>query len=142
LRRIAPGIIPDALRPKNLLPAGANVGEEYSGSFASKGTRPRRSLGRDARKKLGSGEYVAFVQHARDGTPCIFVRHGGMGFNGSGGGAEPWYTLVTEAHIKPRFPMEQLVQAALDANLDKNFDRAAAEVLVNNALRSGLRVRF
>lgn len=142
LRKVAPGIIPDALRPKNLLPPGVEIGAEYTGSFASKGVRPRRGLGRDTRKKLGTNDYVAFVQQTKGGTLCIFVRHGGIGFNGSGNGAEPWYTLVPEAHIKPRFPMEDLVQAAVDANLDRNFDRAAAEVLVNNALGSGFQVRF
>ena len=142
LRKVAPGIIPNALRPKNLLPAGANLGEAFTGSFSSKGTRPRRGLGRDARKKLGSNEFVAFVQQTRGGTLCIFVRHGGIGFHGGSQDAEPWYTLVSEAHVKARFPMEQLVETALDADAQKNFDRAAAEVLVNNAIRSGFRVQF
>jgi len=142
LRAIAPGVIPDALRPRQLLPANANIGDEYEGSFNTKGAKPRRALGRGARKKLGNGEFAAFVQHAKNGTLCIFVRHGGMGYRGSGGSAEPWYTLVPHATVKARFPMEKLVQQALDDNGEKNFDRAAAEVLVNAALRSGMRVRF
>ena len=143
LRKLATGIIPDALRPKNLLPPGANVAEEYSGNFAAKPTvRPRRAIGRDARKKLGNGEFVAFVQHTKSGTLCIFVRHGGMGYHDGSNDAEPWYTLVREANIKPRFPMEQVVQGVIDAYADRDFDRAAAEVLVNAALKSGLRVRF
>ena len=144
LRKLAPGAIPDQLRPKNLLPPGANLGEEFTGSFArAKGApKVRRAIGREARKKLGSGEFVAFVQQTKSGTLCIFVRHGGMGYHGGSADAEPWYTLIREAHIKPRFPMEQIVQAAVDQNMDANFDRAAAQVLVNNALKSGLRVKF
>ena len=142
LRALVSGIIPDALRPKNLLPPGANVAEQYSGNFSAKpAMRPRRAIGRDARKKLGNGEYMAFVQKTRSGTLCIFVRHGGMGYHG-GHDAEPWYTLIREAHVKPRFPMEQVVQGVIDAYADRDFDRAAAEVLVNAALKSGLRVRF
>ena len=143
LRKIAPGIIPDALRPKALLPAGANLGEEYSGSFSARGaTKPRRALGRDSRKKLGNSEYVAFVQKSKGGTLCIFVRHGGISYSEGSATAEPWYTLVAHASVKARFPMEAIVQKALDENGEKNFDRAAAEVLVNAALRSGMRVRF
>jgi hypothetical protein len=142
LRRIAPGIIPDSLRPKALLPPGVQMGATYTGSFVVKGVRPRRALGRDARKKLGSNDFAAFIQTTKAGTLCIFVRHGGVGNIRGVADAEPWYTLVRSAHIRPRFPMEDLVQAAVDANLDKNFDRAAAEVLVNNALKSGLQVRF
>lgn len=142
LRKIAPGTIPDALRPKNLLPPGAKVGESFSGSFASKGTRPRRAIGRDSRKALNGNDYVAFVQATKSGVLCIFVRHGGVGYHGGGHDAEPWYTLIHSAHIKPRFPMEQIVQAAIDQAQEKNFDRAAAEVLVNGAIKSGFSVRF
>ncbi len=143
LRRIATGIIPDALRPRNLLPPNVNVGDFYQGSFATNtgGGKPRRALGRDARKKLGSNDYIAFIQHAKDGTLCIFVRHGGIGYH-EGRDAEPFYTLVREAHIKARFPMGEIVQQVVEANAEKNFDRAAAEVLVNRALKSGLRVQF
>ncbi len=143
LRKIAPGVIPAALRPKNLLPAGAAVGTEYSGRFGRVGKaatpypRTRRQAG-----ALGSGEYIAFIQNTRAGARCIFVRHGGMGTKTGPHDAEPWYVLIPEAHIKPVFPMEQLVQQAVDAGMEKNFDRAAAEVLVNNLLDSGLRVRF
>lgn len=143
LRRLAPGIVPGALRPKSLLPAGANLGQEYTGKFGRMGKAatpyPRTRRQHEA---LSNGTFVAFVQKSKGGTLCIFVRHGGMGYRGGNSDAEPFYTLVTHATIKPRFPMEQLVQAALDANGEKNFDRAAAEVLVSGALRSGLQVRF
>jgi len=142
LRRIASGIIPDALRPKNLLPPGVEIGKQYAGNFVTKGSRPRRAIGRESKKKLTSGDYTAFIQTTKGGTLCIFVKHGGVAYHGGSQDAEPWYTLVREAHITGRFPMEELVQTAIDADLEKNFDRAAAEVLVNNALKSGLRVRF
>jgi len=141
LRKVAPGIIPDALRPKNLLPPGIEIGVKYAGSFNSR-TRPRRGLGRDTRKKLGNSDFMAFVQTTKSGTLCIFVRHGGVGYHAGNNDAEPWYTLVRNAHIKAIFPMEQLVAEALDADQEKNFDRAAAEVLVNNALKNGFQVRF
>ena len=144
LRRVAPGIIPDGLRPRNLLPPGANLGETYLGNFRQKGVRPRRAIGKETRAALETNHYAAFVQKTKGGTLCIFVRYGGMRHTGnlSGNDAEPWYTLVPDAHLKPIFPMEQLVQAAVEAGAEKNFDRAAAEVLVNNALDSGFRVRF
>ena len=142
LRKLVPGIIPDALRPKNLLPPGTEIGVRYTGSFATKGTRPRRGLGRETRKKLSSSEFVAFVQQTKSGVLCIFVRHGGVGFIGGTQDAEPWYTLVPEAHIKPRFPMEDLVQQAVDADVPRNCPPPGAEVLVNNLLSHGMRVKF
>ena len=142
LRKIASGIIPDALRPKNLLPPGANLGETYSGSFATKTTRPRRAIGRDARKKLGNSDFVAFVQKTKTGVLCIFIRHGGIGYHGGTQDAEPWYTLIPSAHIKARFPMEDIVARVVQENAEKNFDRAAAEVLVNRVLSGGVRMQF
>ncbi len=144
LRRIAPGVIPDALRPKNLFLPGVrvNVGDHFQGSFgANVGGKANRALGRAALRRLGTNEYIAFLQQAKGGTLCIFVRHGGIGHK-EGHDAEPWYTLVRQAHIKPRFPMEQIVQQIVEANTEKNFDRAAAEVLANRALRGSLRVQF
>jgi len=142
LRNVAPGVLPDALRPKNLLPPGVEIGVKYSGSFAARGDRPRRGDTKAMRKRLVNGEFVAFIQQTQAGTLCIFVRHGGIGYHGGSQDAEPWYVLVRHAHIKPRFPMEDLVAAAVAADQEKNFTRAAAEVLVNNALKSGMRVTF
>ena len=135
--------IPDNLRPSALLPPGVNIGDVSKGTFArgSRDTGTRRVIPRATLKKLASGEFEAFVQHTKTGTLCIFVKHGGIGYHGAQD-AEPWYTLVRQAHIKPVFPMEQLVENAVDAGLEKNFTRAAAEVLVNNAMKSGLYVQF
>jgi hypothetical protein len=137
--------IPDNLRPSALLPPGVmlDVGERVQGHFTagSRATGTHRVIGRRSLKKLGNGDFEAFVQQTRTGTLCIFVKHGGLGYQGAQD-AEPWYTLVREAHIRPRFPMEDLVEAAVDAGLDKNFNRAAAEVLVNDLLRAGFSVQF
>lgn len=144
LRRYASGIIPDNLRPKALLPPGitAQIGVGYGGAFrGGRSNGEHRVLGRQTLKKLGNGEFVAFFQVAKSGTLCLFVRHGGIGYKGAQD-AEPWYLMVREAHIKARFPMEELVATAVDENMQTNFDRAAAEVLVNNALKHGFRVQF
>ncbi len=140
LKRIAPGIIPDALRPKNLLPASAQIGEVFAGSFTLAG--PHRAVSRASRKKLGHSEFNALLQYAKTGTLCIFVRHGGVANIGGVADAEPWYVLVREAHVKAIFPMDAAVEKAVQENLDRNFTRAAAEVLVNEALKNGLRVKF
>lgn len=135
--------IPDNLRPKALLPAGAEVGVQYGGSFSagSRAGGTKRVIGKATMKQLKSTDFFAFVQVTKSGTPCIFVRHGGMGHSGSQD-AEPWYTLIREAHIKARFPMTEAVEKAVIENLDRNFSRAAAEVMVNDALKNGLQVKF
>ena len=135
--------IPDNMRPRAILPAGADLGQSYGGKFSS-GSRSngtKRLIGRQTMKKLGSGEFEAFIQTTKSGTLCIFVRHGGMGYKGARD-AEPWYTLVREAHVKPVFPMEQLVEQVVGEKMEATFNRAAAEVLVNDALKNGLQVRF
>lgn len=137
--------IPDNLRPKALLPPGigaAQIGVNYGGAFrGGRANGEHRVLGKATIKKLGNGEFVAFFQFTKNGTLCLFVRHGGMNWHGKQD-AEPWYIMVREAAIKARFPMEAIVQTAVEADQEKNFDRAAAEVLVNNALKAGFQVRF
>ena len=70
----------------------------------------------------------------KSGTLCIFVRHGGSAYKGANHDAEPFYTLVREAHIKARFPIEQVVTEAVEQANDANFDRAVLEVLTNRDL--------
>lgn len=139
--------IPDNLRPHALLPPDAQIGATYQGSFASGGrvgpAAVKRVIGKAAMKRLGSAEFAAFVQVTQSGTMCIFVRHGGMGYRGGTNDAEPWYVLTREAHIKPVFPMTEIVTKVVGSNFDHNFTRAAAEVGVNDALRgTGLSVKF
>jgi hypothetical protein len=143
LRKLAPGVIPSALRPRSLLPPNANLGQAYQGKFGRVGkaaTPYPRTSHQDA--ILSNGDFVAFAQTTKSGVLCIFVRHGGVGFHGGSQDAEPFYTLIRAAHIQPRFPLEQVVEAIVQQNADRNFDRAAAEVLVNRALKSGLQVKF
>jgi hypothetical protein len=143
LRKIAPGVIPKALRPVSLLPANAVLGMQYSGKFGRVGkasTPYPRTRRQDA--ALGNGDFIAFAQTTRSGTLCIFVRHGGIDYHSGSRDAEPWYVLAREAHLKSIFPMEEIVEKAVAADMEKNFDRAAAEVLVNNALKNGFRVKF
>jgi hypothetical protein len=135
--------IPDNLRPKALLPADAQIGQTYAGSFSSGRGSAKRVIGKAALKKLGASDFAAFTQVTHSGTLCIFVRHGGMGYHGGTQDAEPWYVLVRDAHIKPIFPMEAVVTEVVRSNFDGNFTRAAAEVAVNDGLRgTGLTVRF
>jgi hypothetical protein len=135
--------IPDNLRPKALLPPDAQAGVRYSGGFvAGRGEGIKRAIGKATMKRLKTGEFEAFVQTAKSGTVCIFVKHGGLGFSGAQD-AEPWYILVREAHIRPRFPITEIVTQVVDKTFSANFTRAAAEVGVNDALRgTGLSVKF
>jgi len=130
--------IPDNLRPRAILPANAVLGQTYAGSFSagSKG-EVKRVIGKATMRKLGSSDFTAFTQVTKSGTLCIFVRRGGQS------DAEPWYVLKRDAHIKPRFPMTEVVTQVVGSNFDHNFTRAAAEVGVNDALRgTGLTVKF
>jgi hypothetical protein len=136
--------IPDNLRPRAILPADAELGVTYTGSFSagSKGA-VKRVIGKAAMKKLGQGDFAAFTQVTLSGTLCIFVRHGGMGYRGGSNDAEPWYVLTRDAHIKARFPMTEVVTQVVSSNFEHNFTRAAAEVAVNDALRNtGLTMKF
>jgi hypothetical protein len=136
--------IPDNLRPKALLPPGAQVGQQYAGSFSagSRSSGTKRLITKGTMKKLKGSDFAAFLQTTKSGTICIFVRHGGFGYHGGSNDAEPWYVLVRSARVKPIFPMTQEVEAIVQANLDRNFDRAVAEVLINEALKYGLKVQF
>jgi hypothetical protein len=129
--------IPDNLRPRAILPADAELGVHYAGGFNSGAGSAKRVIGKATMRKLGSREYIAFTQQTKSGALCIFVRRG------AGSDAEPWYLLVRDAHVRPRFPMGDVVAQVVNSNFDHNFSRAAAEVAVNDQLRgSGLTVKF
>ncbi len=121
--------LPDNLRPTALLPAGANVGDSFSGQFSagSRSNGTHKVITRRTLRKLGNGQFVAFLQHTKGGTLCIFVRHGGMGYQGARD-AEPWYTLVRSAHVQPRFGMEQSVKSVVDDQFAEIFVETAKEV--------------
>lgn len=127
--------LPDNLRPTALLPAGANVGDTFSGQFSagSRSNGTRKVITRRTLRKLGNGEFVAFLQKTKGGTLCIFVRHGGMGYSGARD-AEPWYTLIRSAHIQPRFGMEQTVKETVDS--------AFAEIFVETAKEVGVEIKL
>ena len=121
-------VIPDNLRPSALLPAGAQLGKEYSGTFAGgRANGEKRVITKGSLKKLGNGDFVAFLQTAKSGTVCIFVRHGGLGYKAARG-AEPWYTLVKEASIKPRFPMDKIVEQVVLMNAEGTFKKVITEI--------------
>ena len=135
--------IPDNLRPRAILPADAQFGVQYGGSFAGgRAKGEKRAIAKATLKKLGQSEFVGFVQKTKGGTLCIFVRHGGLGFHGAAD-AEPWYVLTPSAHIPAIFPMADVVEQVVLMNFELNMTRAAAEVAVNDELRgSGLQVKF
>ena len=128
--------LPDNLRPSALLPAGAEVGQVFGGTFSSgsRATGTKRLLGRATMRKLGNGEFVAFLQHTHSGTLCIFVRHGGTGYKAARE-AEPWYTLVRSAQIQPRLHMEKTVEDVVNADFPEIFVAVAREVGVEITLK-------
>ena len=127
--------LPDNLRPAALLPAGAKEATEYAGTFnGGRNNGEKRAISGRTLKKLRSGDFVAFLQRAKSGTLCIFVRHGGVAGQ-AGHDAEPWYTLVTSARIVARFPMGDIVEQVVKMNFPENFGRAIAETRINEALR-------
>jgi hypothetical protein len=137
--------IPDNLKPRVLLgPTQVPIGTKVNGTFAGGHIAgERRAISGRTLKRLKTGEYVAFLQYAATGTLCLFVRHGGISWHGGTQDAEPWYVLVSNARIRPIFPMTAEVEKAVNANFDRNFTRAAAEVAVNDQLRgTGLTVKF
>jgi hypothetical protein len=137
--------IPDNLRPRAILPPDAQIGERYQGQFSA-GKRAegvKRVIAGRTLKKLRSGDFSAFTQFTRSGKLCIFVKHGGLNGNGGGRDAEPWYILVKDAHIHAIFPLEEVVVRVVNANVERNWQKAAAETIAGDALRgSGITVKF
>ena len=118
LRNLAPRIIPAALRPKALLPSNATIGQTYKGAFGDAGKRYER-ISRTALRKLKSSEFVAFLQHDRKGTLCIFFRPG------SSRDAVPLYVLVTQANVrKSSLEMAQTVGQVASDRFARQWDLA------------------
>jgi hypothetical protein len=126
-------VIPTELRPKNLLGAGGN------GRFLTS-----RRQGRERQLVLKNQVLVrgwVFWESTQPwrGKEWIFGRNANVKTRE----VFPMYELVPEAEIKPRFPMEQAVQARVEKAFPANFTAAAAEVMSNDLLRgSGLTVKF
>jgi hypothetical protein len=117
LRQMAPGIIPDELRPKNLMQIAD------SGKFTS-----RRGNTRNARLVRG---FSFFLQTMHDGHAAI------MGRYMTDRDAYPFYLLIPEATIKPVLGMAALIKQTAQANFIKNWRAVWKDVLAK-----GLRVRF
>lgn len=125
LRRMAPGIIPDELRPRALLQY-AQLG----------GKRVTRRGGLRGQSGAIRG-MIFFLATTHSGTLCI------MGRYLTDREAYPMYLLIPDAHLRPIFPMEPTVVSVAQAAFPENFKRAAAEVMANDLMRgSGLQVRI
>ena len=54
--------------------------------------------------------------------------------------AYPIYILVSRAHLRKRFPLEEKVQDVVDRNFSKIFEDAVQEVMSKNAQKYGLKL--
>jgi hypothetical protein len=93
---MCPGVIPQELRPRNLLGA---VGGRYTAITRKKGQIALRN------QKQVRG-FVFFLQDISDGHKAI------MGRYWTDRDAYPFYLLIPEAHIKPRLEMQRDVERA------------------------------
>lgn len=130
--------IPDYLRPKALMRYA-----DQNGKYEVTRGKKRGSLRRSPTTIAGM---VFFLPMDSTGQP-VPMKGGALAIMGRNVGdskrAYPMYLLVTDAHIKARFPMIETVQATVGARIGPNFDRAAAEVMANEALRgSGFRLKI
>ena len=97
LRMLAPGVIPQELRPRNLLGA---VGGRYTAI-----TRRTKQIALRNQRIVQGFEF--FVQNLQDGHKAI------MGRYWTDHEAYPFYLLISEAHIKPRLEMDKIVREAV-----------------------------
>jgi len=98
LRQLAPGVIPQELRPRNLLGA---VGGRYTAITR----RTKQASLRNQRLVQG---FVFFVQRMRDGHQAI------MGRYWTDRDAYPFYLLIPAARIDPKLDMEKTVRTAVE----------------------------
>lgn len=120
------GVIPDELRPRNLLGA---VNDRYSG-WNRKGQIALRN------QKIVRG-MVFFLANLPGGSLAIYGRYW------TERDAYPMYVLTPEAHLRAIFPMEKTVVEIVEANFPENFSKAATETIANDLLHgSGLRVKL
>lgn len=133
LRKLAGGEnrpIPDWLRPRALL-------EYAEGNGKWTVVRGKMKGQQRASPKAVRGMYFFLVTY-RSGAKGILARY----VTDPREQVYPMYVFATSAHISKRFPMAEVVEKAVDGATEENFNRAAAEVLTNNLLKSGFGVRF
>jgi hypothetical protein len=126
LQMVGGGVIPQELRPRQLLGA---VGERY--------TRTKRN-GQIALTNQKRVRGMVFFLYPPEPQAKMI-----MGRYWTERQAYPFYLLIDEARIPPRFPMEQTVMALAEKNFPQNFSKAATETIANDMLRgSGLQVKL
>jgi hypothetical protein len=116
LRQMCPGVIPQELRPKNLLGA-AQLGGKY-----------KTNKGAVRNQRIVRG-FVFFLQKIKDGNAAI------MGRYMTEQDAFPFYLLIPEANIKPRLKMEQDVRRIAEERFPRQWDLAW-----NRILQQGMRI--
>ncbi len=124
-KMVGDGIIPQELRPKALLAYAQNGGKRMTrgGKLRSQSARIRGM--------------VFFLQRLQSGAYAIFGRYM------TDREAYPMYLLVSEVHIRGRFPMEATVEKRVQDIFPELFKKAAAETIANDMLRgSGIQVKL
>ncbi len=123
LRAHAPGVIPDALRPRNLLPADAQLDTVYRGRLDGPSTGSRfQRLSSKRIAAIGSAEFVAFLKYDHAGTLCIFVRVKGSR------DPQPWYVLVTSATVRAVLQMVPTIEKVVNDRFETHWDDAWDEL--------------
>jgi|SRR5581483_1903597 len=121
LRQMAPGVIPAELRPRALLGA---VGGRFTAFKRVTGQMALRN------QNLVKG-FVFFVQELREG------RHAIMGRYWTDRDAYPFYLLIPDAVIKPRFGMEQTVDRAVQTSFPARWRETWRQIMAR-----GLKISF
>lgn len=125
LRQMVGGIIPAKYRPSQIL----------ANSFPGP---PTRGQLRTRKRLIREGVYY-FIVRFKSGALGIMERSA----TDPRDAARPMYVLITEAHVRGRHPVDEVVIKTAEANFPANFSKAAVEVIANDLLRgSGLSVRL
>lgn len=125
LRRICPGPIPAKWRPSQML------------LRASMGPLTRTQM-RQRRALIREGMYY-FIVRAKSGALLLMGRAVGDARES----AEPYYILITSAHLRGRHPVYDAVKVVVDEKFTVNFSKAVTEIGVNDRLRgTGVQVKL
>lgn len=120
LRQMAPGVIPQELRPRNLLGA-------VGGRFTAITRRTKQIALRNQRVVAG---FVFFVQELQEGHKAI------MGRYFTDRDAYPFYLLIPSANIKPRLEMEKTVELAVQRAFPEQWQETWRQIMAR-----GLRIK-